>query len=124
MRRHDASGRRLGLTLAHLRCSASIAAADSNPNKQSSGFFAEQKKVAMKDGASPDPLDPLPSTREFYNVKGCDEVGLTPEESAHFREFGFIIKRGLIPQADLQPFIDLWWEQPPVITARVSPDDL
>jgi hypothetical protein len=35
-----------------------------------------------------DPLDPLPTTPDIYNVKGCDELGLSPEEAAHFREFG------------------------------------
>jgi hypothetical protein len=35
----------------------------------------------------------------------------------------FIVKRGLIPREELQPFIDLWWEQPPVRAAGLSPDD-
>ena len=87
------------------------------------GFFSQQKRVAMKDEHSPEALDPLPSTPEFYNVKGCDKVGLTPEEAEHFREFGFIIKRGLIPHEDLQPFVDLWWEQPPVVAAGLSRED-
>jgi len=34
----------------------------------------------------------------------------------------FIVKRGLIPREALQPFIDLWWEQPPVRAAGLSPD--
>ena len=77
---------------------------------------------SVPDKASPEPLEPLPSTPEFYNVPGCDGVELTPEEAAHFREFGFIIKRGLIPKEALQEFIDLWWEQPPVREAQLSPD--
>ena len=83
----------------------------------------QQKRAAMKDERSPDPLDPLPSTPEHYNVKGCDQVGLTQEEADHFREFGFIIKRGLIPREALQPFVDLWWEQPPVVAAGISRED-
>ena len=93
------SARRLEATWTHLDPGA---AAESNPNKQAQGFFAQQKKIPMKDDKSPEPLDPLPSTPEFYNVKGCDELGVTPEEAVHFREFGFIIKRGLIPQVRLR----------------------
>ena len=38
-------------------------------------------------------------------------------------QFGFIIKRGLIPEAALQPYVDLWWQQPPVLAANLRPDD-
>ena len=32
------------------------------------------------------------------------------------------MKRGLIPEADLAPFLDMWWEQPPVRAAGMTPD--
>lgn len=114
----SASRRRLAKMLDHLP-PATIVATAAAPT----GFFSQQKRVAMKDERSPDPLDPLPSTPEHYNVKGCGQVGLTQEEADHFREFGFIIKRGLIPREALQPFVDLWWEQPPVIAAGISRED-
>ena len=91
------------------------------------GHLAEELPVvpwaASEAGNKSAFLAPVPSTREHYSVSGCDEVGLSPAEAAHFREFGYIIKRGLIPQEALQPFVDLWWEQPPAVAARLSPAD-
>ena len=39
---------------------------------------------------------PRPSTPDL-DPPGADQLGLSPEEIAQFREQGYIIKRGLIP---------------------------
>jgi len=54
---------------------------------------------------------------------GADRLGLTAEEARQFREKGFVIKRGLFSEDEFRPFIDLWWQQPPVVTAKMSQDD-
>jgi hypothetical protein len=36
---------------------------------------------------------------------------LSPAEAAFFKTNGYIVKRGLIPAADLAPFVDLFWER-------------
>ena len=54
---------------------------------------------------------------------GADQLGLTPQEISQFRELGFIIKRGLIPPHLFRDVMDLWWQQPPVVSAKMKPDD-
>jgi hypothetical protein len=52
------------------------------------GWLAALQTQTTPQFRNQDPLDPLPTTPDIYNVKGCDELGLSPEEAAHFREFG------------------------------------
>lgn len=54
---------------------------------------------------------------------GADQLGLTSEEIEHFRRNGYLIKRGLIPSEIFAPYLDLWWQQPPIRAAKMSPDD-
>ncbi len=54
---------------------------------------------------------------------GADKLGLTPEEITQFRELGYVVKRGLIPKATFTPFLDLWWQQPPVTAAGIRPGE-
>ena len=128
--------RSLAATLAHMRTgdassvepaqnrgSSSTTVRGGHAGPSQGGFFEQQKKVTMQGSQSPDPLDPVPSTRDIYNLNGCDSIDLTAEEAEHFRQFGYIIKRGLIPREELEPFVDLWWEQPPVTTAQLSRTD-
>ena len=68
------------------------------------------------------PLAPR-STLPEYDPPGADRIGLSPEEISQFRELGYLIKRGLIPQDALQPFSELWWSMPPVTTAGLKRDD-
>jgi hypothetical protein len=68
------------------------------------------------------PLVPR-STLPQYDPPGADALGLSPEEISQFRELGYVIKRGLIPQDVLQPFSELWWSMPPVMTAELQRDD-
>lgn len=65
---------------------------------------------------------PRPTTLDL-DPPGADTLGLTPEEVAQFRESGFLIKRGLLSKKDFSPFLDLWWQQPPVTAAKMSRDD-
>lgn len=67
---------------------------------------------------------PHPMTRDL-DPPGADRLGLTPEEITHFKEKGYIVKRGLIPMEDLEKagIYDLWWQQPPVVNANMSKDD-
>ena len=67
-------------------------------------------------------LDPVPTTRD-RDPPGADKLGLSPEEVRHFKEFGYIIKRGLIPEKDLKAAQEFWWEQPPVVEAHVHKED-
>ena len=53
---------------------------------------------------------------------GAEKLGLTSAEIEQFRDQGYVIKRGLIPQQEFSPLIDLWWQQPPIVQAGMSPD--
>ena len=65
---------------------------------------------------------PRPTTLDL-DPPGADKLGLTAQEVEQFRQTGFMIKRGLIPKKDFSPFIKLWWQQPPVVEAKMSPRD-
>ena len=65
---------------------------------------------------------PRPTTPEL-DPRGASALGLTEEEAAQFAVSGFVIKRGLIPQQDLAPFIELWWRQQPLTEANVTRED-
>ena len=45
------------------------------------------------------------------------KIGLSEAEIAFFKETGFIVKRGLIPEADLAPWVDAMWDKaiPPCV---------
>lgn len=70
---------------------------------------------------SPPALRPLPITPDL-DPPGADQLGLSPAEIEQFRTQGFVIKRGLIPRSTFEPFIDLWWRQPPVRRAGLTRD--
>ena len=65
---------------------------------------------------------PRPTTADL-DPPGAEKLGLTIEEIDQFRKFGFVIKRGLIPCESFCTYIDLWWQQPPILTAKMSRDD-
>ncbi len=65
---------------------------------------------------------PLPTTPDL-DPPGAGRIGLTPSEVDQFREFGYVIKRGLVPPDDFAAIIDFWWQQPPVVTAGAVRDD-
>lgn len=54
---------------------------------------------------------------------GADRLGLTSSEITQFREQGYVIKRGLIPQETFEPFHRLWWQQPPIRAAKLDAGD-
>lgn len=54
---------------------------------------------------------------------GSDVLGLSPSEIEQFRAEGYVVKRGLISPAQLKPFVDLWWQQPPITAAGVLKED-
>ncbi len=70
----------------------------------------------------PPALDPMPTTPD-QDLPGTNKPGLTPQEIEHFREFGYVIKRGLLPAETFSDVIDLWWQQPPVLTAGLKRHD-
>ena len=70
---------------------------------------------------SPPAQRPLPITPDL-DPPGADRLGLSPAEIEQFRTQGFVVKRGLIPRNAFQPFIDLWWRQPPVTRAKLTRD--
>jgi hypothetical protein len=57
------------------------------------------------------------------DLPGANQRGLSRAEIDHFREFGYVVKRGLIPPATFDPFLDMWWRQPPVQAAGLRPTD-
>ena len=75
-------------------------------------FFTKQPPVHSSRPLTHD-LDP----------PGSDKLGLTAEEVEQFRQTGFVVKRGLIPKEDFSAFVDLWWQQPPVLAAKMSRND-
>ena len=70
----------------------------------------------------PAALEPLPTTPD-QDLPGANKPGLTKQEIEHFREFGYVIKRGLISPDTFSDIIDLWWQQPPVLAAGLKRDD-
>jgi hypothetical protein len=68
------------------------------------------------------PIAPIALAPES-DLRGAAGPELTKEEAAHFREFGFVVKRGLIPAAELEPIVDLIWAQRPITEAGVVRDD-
>ena len=71
---------------------------------------------------TPPGLLPRPTLPED-DPPGADRLGLTPEEIEQFRESGFLVKRGMIAPQLFDPFIALWWQQPPAQAAGLKPDD-
>ena len=69
----------------------------------------------------PPVLAPKP-IRAVDDPPGSTELGLTPDEISQFRTDGYVIKRGLIPATELSPFVDLLWQQPPIVKAHISRD--
>ena len=47
---------------------------------------------------------------EDVDPVAAKRIGLSEKEAAFFKANGFIVKRGLIPNADLQPFVEYMWE--------------
>ena len=82
------------------------------PKDPESAFFSETAPAHR----------PLPLTPDL-DPPGADRLGLSAEEIEQFRTQGYVIKRGLIPSADLAPFRELWWKQPPVVRAGVRRED-
>ena len=50
---------------------------------------------------------PRPTTPDL-DPAGADRIGFTPAEAEQFREFGFVIKRGLVDVKHCAPLIDFW----------------
>ena len=93
-----------------------------NPTKKVSnntqeGSFGTYGKLDPKQNIHPLIWDPS------EDAPGADKPGLSPEEIKQFKELGFLVKRGLVPKEDLQPLIDLWWEQFPIREAGMRRDD-
>ena len=63
----------------------------------------------------------VPLTRAS-DPPGTDRLGLTAAECEFFRQHGFLVKRGLLPQSSLADFVDRLWsvlseQQPSVVRA-------
>jgi len=67
-------------------------------------------------------IPPRPLLPE-QDLAGARQVEVTDEEIAHFKKHGFLVKRGLIPKEDLDPFVEMWWQQPPVTEAGLKRED-
>jgi hypothetical protein len=51
---------------------------------------------------------PRPLTRA-EDPPGADKPGLSPAEVQHFKEWGYVIKRGLLRPERLAPFVEQAW---------------
>lgn len=65
-------------------------------------------------GPMPSAASASPQTRshgpdEDPDPAAARQCGISPLETAFFKEHGFIVKRGLIPPETLAPFVDLFW---------------
>ena len=81
------------------------------------------KDPEMAFGTKQPAAHPPRATTPDLDPPGADVLGLSDEEIAQFRQSGFVIKRGLIPKESFAPFLDLWWRQPPVVAAKMTPDE-
>ena len=109
--------RRLLRTAQHVVAAA--ADADDQIAGARSGSLGERDPEAAF-GISPPKSSPArpprPSLRE-RDPPGAERLGLSREEVAQFRDTGFVVKRGLIPDAAIAPFREMWWHQRPVTEA-------
>jgi len=70
-------------------------------------------------GTVPPAQQPIVSSLD-RDPPGASLLGLSAEEIAQFKQSGFLIKRGLIPPSEFAQFLELWWQQPPVLAAGVT----
>jgi hypothetical protein len=95
---------RLKLTSTHLQVPSTHcwpAAATSAP-----GASIDSENVKKKSKKSEGPPTPIVFDKE---LPGCRDVALSPEEIAHFKEFGWIVKKRLIDPDELAPVRDCIW---------------
>ena len=118
--------RRLGRIAAHVVAAGEAAHVPEGrlPGSLSGGWGERDPESAFSGrlARGVKPIAPR-STLPEYDPPGADRIGLSPEEISQFRELGYLIKRGLIPQDVLQPFSELWWSMPPVTTAGLMRDE-
>ena len=67
-------------------------------------------------------LDPISTPREL-DPPGSNKIGLTKQEIESFREKGYLIKRDLVQRELFSPILDLYWQQLPVLEAKMTPDN-
>ena len=80
-------------------------------------------KVVATPAAVISPADPEAAAPEFpigfgshgpdrdVDPEGARRMGMSAKESVFFKEFGYIVKRGLVPKAELAPWVDQLWER-------------
>ena len=67
-------------------------------------------------------FDPVSTPREL-DPPGSKKIGLTTHEIKSFREKGYLIKRDLVSKELFSPILDLFWQQPPVLEAKMTRDN-
>ena len=67
-------------------------------------------------------FDPVSTPREL-DPPGSNKIGLTTHEIESFREKGYLIKRDLVSRELFSPILDLYWQQPPVLEAKMTRDN-
>jgi hypothetical protein len=80
-------------------------------NHLTSGCAATTAPIASKanlKGTPPKGPGPAPVVFD-KELPGCRGVDLSPEEIEHFKEHGWIVKKGLIDRAALAPIRDCIW---------------
>ena len=63
--------------------------------------------------ASPTEQDIFPRSHgpeSDVDPEAARRMGLSSKEIAFFKEFGYIVKRGLVPVEDINPWLDKFWE--------------
>jgi len=64
--------------------------------------------AAASDDAPKYALPPIPLDSST-DLPSATSATLTLQEVEHFKEFGFVVKRGLIPKETLLPWVDRLW---------------
>ncbi len=99
----SAAQRRLKLTSTHLQVPSSRTSLHVHCWPAPSGAAADSKDINHK---SKGPLAPIVFDKE---LPGCRDVALSREEIAHFKEFGWIVKKRLIDPDELEPVRNCIW---------------
>ena len=63
----------------------------------------------------------LPAQDSANGMPETDNPVLTTGDVSHFKQRGFIVKRGLIPAEVLRPWLDRLWQTPPRGVSREDP---
>ena len=113
--------RALAATAAHIRAPTALRTIGADRSEAHiADALAAQNDPARSSGGqaagAPAPPPPLPAYAlpptalvRARDLPSATRPELTPEEVERFKRDGFVLKRGLIPRAELEPWVDRLW---------------